>query len=102
MGRTDDIRAWVITGALGSMALGVALIPLRTIVSASNLAFVFLAFTIVVAELGGRTPALVLPLSGHGPGCPLLTPPSSQRKLCETLFGIAEQRPSPTRILRRR
>jgi len=62
MGRTDDIRAWVITGALGSMALGVALIPLRTVVSASNLAFVFLAFTIVVAELGGRTPALVTAL----------------------------------------
>src|SRR5229473_461235 len=56
---TDDIRAWVITGALGSMALGVALIPLRTVVAASNLAFVFLAFTIVVAELGGRPAALV-------------------------------------------
>jgi hypothetical protein len=62
MGRSDDIRAWVVTGALGSMALGVALIPLRTVVAASNLAFVFLAFTIVVAELGGRTPALVTAL----------------------------------------
>jgi hypothetical protein len=59
---TDDIRAWVITGALGSMALGVALIPLRSVVAASNLAFVFLAFTIVVAELGGRGPALVTAL----------------------------------------
>jgi hypothetical protein len=59
---TDDIRAWVITGALGSMALGVALIPLRSMVAASNLAFVFLAFTIVVAELGGRGPALVTAL----------------------------------------
>ena len=62
MGRTDDIRAWVITGALGSMALGIVLIPLRTVVAASNLAFVFLAFTIVVAELGGRGPALVTAL----------------------------------------
>ena len=62
MGRTDDIRAWVITGALGSMALGIVLIPLRTMVAASNLAFVFLAFTIVVAELGGRGPALVTAL----------------------------------------
>jgi hypothetical protein len=62
MGRTDDIRAWVITGALGSMALGIVLIPLRTTVAASNLAFVFLAFTIVVAELGGRGPALVTAL----------------------------------------
>jgi len=62
MGRTDDIRAWIITGALGSMALGIVLIPLRTVVAASNLAFVFLAFTIVVAELGGRGPALVTAL----------------------------------------
>ncbi|MFI5373690.1 MAG: DUF4118 domain-containing protein [Candidatus Rokuibacteriota bacterium] len=62
MGRTDDIRAWVITGALGSMALGIVLIPLRTMVAASNLAFVFVAFTIVVAELGGRGPALVTAL----------------------------------------
>jgi hypothetical protein len=62
MGRTDDVRAWVVTGALGSMALGIVLIPLRTVVAASNLAFVFLAFTIVVAELGGRGPALVTAL----------------------------------------
>jgi hypothetical protein len=44
------------------MALGIVLIPLRTVVAASNLAFVFLAFTIVVAELGGRGPALVTAL----------------------------------------
>src|SRR4029077_20532568 len=62
MGRTDDIRVWAIAGALGSMALGIVLIPLRTLVAASNLAFVFLAFTIVVAELGGRVPALVTAL----------------------------------------
>jgi Domain of unknown function (DUF4118) len=56
----DDQRlVWIVAGALGSMALGIALIPLRTIVSAANLAFPFVAFTIVVAELGGRGPALV-------------------------------------------
>jgi len=38
------------------------LIPLRTLVAASNLAFVFMAFTIIVAELGGRGPALVTAL----------------------------------------
>ena len=59
MGRDDNIRAWAITGVLGAMALGIALIPLRGIVAASNLAFVFVAFIIVVAELGGRGPALV-------------------------------------------
>jgi two-component system sensor histidine kinase KdpD len=62
MGRTDESWAWLIAGALGSMALAIALIPLRTLVAASNLAFVFLAFTIVVAELGGRGPALVTAL----------------------------------------
>lgn len=62
MSRTDDIRVWIVTGALGSMALAIALIPLRTLVAASNLAFVFMAFTIVVAELGGRGPALVTAL----------------------------------------
>src|SRR5262249_40238969 len=37
-------------------------IPLRTVASASNLAFVFLALTIVVAELGGRAAGLVTAL----------------------------------------
>lgn len=62
MNRADDARVWMVTGALGSMALAVALIPLRSLVAASNLAFVFMAFTIVVAELGGRGPALVTAL----------------------------------------
>src|SRR5215469_15382406 len=63
--RGDDQRlVWVVAGAFGSMGLGIALIPLRTIVSASNLAFAFVAFTIVVAELGGRGPALVTAVIG--------------------------------------
>jgi len=52
----------MVTGALGSMALAIVLIPLRTVVAASNLAFAFMAFTIIVAELGGRGPALVTAL----------------------------------------
>jgi hypothetical protein len=59
MKHETETRVWAVAGALGSMALGVALIPLRALTSASNLAFVFLAFTIVVAELGGRSAALV-------------------------------------------
>jgi Domain of unknown function (DUF4118) len=59
MKQGDESRVWVIVGALGSMALGIALIPLRSVTSASNLAFVFLVFTIVVAELGGRSAGLV-------------------------------------------
>jgi len=62
MNRADDARVWMVTGALGSIALAVALIPLRTQVAASNLAFVFMAFTIIVAELGGRAAALVTAL----------------------------------------
>jgi hypothetical protein len=58
----DDIRAWIVTGALGSMVLGIVLIPLRSTVTASNLAFAFIAFTIIVAELGGRGPALATAL----------------------------------------
>ncbi len=49
---------WVAIGGIGAMALGVVLIPLRSITSASNLAFVFLILTIVVAELGGRVAGL--------------------------------------------
>jgi len=62
MNRADDARVWMVTGALGSMALAVLLIPLRAQVAASNLAFVFIAFTIIVAELGGRGAALVTAL----------------------------------------
>ena len=53
---------WVPLGALGAMALSIALIPLRTVTSASNLAFAFLPWTILVAELGGRSAGLVTAL----------------------------------------
>ena len=62
MDRDERLGVWLPLGALGAVALGVVLIPLRTLTSASNLSLVFLAFTIVVAELGGRLPALVTAL----------------------------------------
>lgn len=62
MRREDESRVWMVAGALGSMALGVVLIPLRAWTSASNLAFVFLVLTIIVAELGGRAAGLVTAL----------------------------------------
>jgi hypothetical protein len=49
---------WFVIGVGGAVALGGALVPLRTLTTASNLAFVFLVLTIVVAEMGGRGPAL--------------------------------------------
>ena len=62
MGRSDQTMVWTVMGALGALALGIALIPLRSMVTAANLAFAFLAFTIVVAEIAGRGPALVTAL----------------------------------------
>jgi len=62
MKREDEILVWTLVGALGSMALGIVLIPFRSLTSASNLAFVFVAFTIIVAELGGRGAALATAL----------------------------------------
>jgi Domain of unknown function (DUF4118) len=58
MGDSDRAGVWFVIGVGGAVALGVALTPLRTIVTASNLAFVFMALTIVVAEMGGRSPGL--------------------------------------------
>jgi hypothetical protein len=55
----DDSQMLVALGGVGAIALGILLIPFRTLTAASNLAFVFLIFTIVVAELGGRTAGLV-------------------------------------------
>lgn len=55
----NEVRVWIVTGAMGAMVLGIVLIPLRTLTAAANLAFVFVAFTIIVAELGGRQAALV-------------------------------------------
>jgi K+-sensing histidine kinase KdpD len=49
-------------GPLAAILLGVALTPLRGLTTASNLAFVFIALTVVVAELGGRGAALATAL----------------------------------------
>ncbi|MGH7334854.1 MAG: DUF4118 domain-containing protein [Candidatus Rokuibacteriota bacterium] len=59
MDADDRSRFWIPAGILGAIAIGVVLVPLRTLTTASNLAFVFMTFTIVVAEFGGRTAAIV-------------------------------------------
>jgi two-component system sensor histidine kinase KdpD len=58
MGRDEWDSIWLAVGVAGALALGVALTPLRGATAASNLAFAFLAFTVVIAELGGRGAAL--------------------------------------------
>ena len=49
-------------GPLAAIVLGMALVPLRDVTTASNFTFVFLVLTIVVAEFGGRGPALATAL----------------------------------------
>jgi K+-sensing histidine kinase KdpD len=61
--KTDDDRLiYLAMGPLAAVMLGVALIPLREAVLASNLAFPFIILTIVVAEFGGRPAALTTAL----------------------------------------
>jgi two-component system sensor histidine kinase KdpD len=62
MSQSDRGAVWFIIGVAGAVALGVVLTALRAVVSASNLAFVFIALTIVVAEMGGRGPGLATAL----------------------------------------
>jgi hypothetical protein len=50
-------------GPLAALLLGVALVPLRGVTTASNFTFAFMALTILVAELGGRGAALATALS---------------------------------------
>lgn len=49
---------WFVIGVVAAITLGIVLTPLRTTVTASNLAFIFIALTIVVAEMGGRGPGV--------------------------------------------
>lgn len=50
-------------GPVVAVLLGMALIPLRGVTTASNLTFAFLALVIVVAELGGRWAAVATAVS---------------------------------------
>ena len=58
----DDELLYLAVGPLAAIGLGLALIPVREVTSASNFAFLFLILTIVVAELGGRWPAVATAL----------------------------------------
>lgn len=54
----EERRIWSAVGGLAALVLGMALTPLREWTTASNLAFVFIALTIVMAELGGPMAAV--------------------------------------------
>jgi hypothetical protein len=62
MQETERTTVWLVLGVTGAIALGAVLVPLRGVVSASNLAFAFIILTIVVAEVGGRTAGLATAL----------------------------------------
>jgi K+-sensing histidine kinase KdpD len=61
----NDADRWFYLGVgpLAAIALGIALIPLREITTASNLTFFFLVLIIAVAELGGRWAAVATALT---------------------------------------
>jgi K+-sensing histidine kinase KdpD len=49
-------------GPLAAIVIGIALIPARDFTTASNFTFVYMALTILVADLGGRTAAVATAL----------------------------------------
>jgi hypothetical protein len=64
VGRDNDDRLFYLAGGpLAAVLLGMALVPLRAVTTASNLTFAFMALIILVAELGGRNAAVATALS---------------------------------------
>ncbi|HZN53929.1 MAG TPA: DUF4118 domain-containing protein [Candidatus Polarisedimenticolaceae bacterium] len=58
----EDRLIYLAMGPLAAIALGIALIPLRDAVIASNFTFLFIILVIVVAEYGGRRAAVATAL----------------------------------------
>ena len=58
MEQEDDHLIYLGAGPLLAVVLGIALVPLRDVTTASNFSFAFLALTIVAAEFAGRTAAI--------------------------------------------
>jgi K+-sensing histidine kinase KdpD len=63
MGDDSDRLMYTGLGPLAALALGMLLVPVRGYTTASNLTFLFLALTIVVAESGGRRAAVATALT---------------------------------------
>jgi K+-sensing histidine kinase KdpD len=57
-----DRLIYLAGGPLAAVVVGMALIPVREFTTASNFTFVFMALTILVAELGGRWAAVATAL----------------------------------------
>ena len=52
---TDDSLVYLGAGPLLAVVLGIALIPFRESITASNLSFAFVVLTVCVAAFGGRS-----------------------------------------------
>ena len=59
---SGDRLIYLAGGPLAAVVIGIALIPVRDFTTASNFTFVFMALTILVAELGGRPAAVATAL----------------------------------------
>jgi K+-sensing histidine kinase KdpD len=57
-----DRLIYLAGGPLAAVVIGIALVPARGFTTASNFTFVFMALTILVAALGGRTAAVATAL----------------------------------------
>ncbi len=60
--QNGDRLIYLAGGPLAAVLLGMALVPLRGFTTASNFTFLFMALTILVAELGGRAAAVATAL----------------------------------------
>ena len=109
-------------GPLAAMLLGIFLIPLRGVTTASNLSFAFIALTLVVSKVGGRWAAVAtalvsalslnffltqpyLHLAIHDQNVSLRGRPLRYRRHPRTAprpaAGMTSQRPDPDALLRR-
>jgi K+-sensing histidine kinase KdpD len=61
-GRYDDRLFYRGAGPLAAILLGMVLMPLRGVTTASNLSFAFIALTLVVSRVGGRWAAVATAL----------------------------------------
>jgi K+-sensing histidine kinase KdpD len=57
-----DRLIYLAAGPIAAVLLGIALVPLRGFTTASNFTFLFMALTILVAEVGGRAAAVATAL----------------------------------------
>lgn len=94
----DETLLYLGLGPLAAIVLGVALVPLRELTTASNLTFAFLIWTILVGELGGRSAAVATALTSAFPVSALAVRDSEGRLLARS-GGAEEQLSAPSLVV---